>query len=255
MEESLPTWTMAWLAVALAIGLAVGVGLLALAARTRQWPEFALGAFGVTASLGNLGTIASLRLESMAGADFAGPLAAASQLLAISGNAALAFATWFVYRRAQPWAAMVLMAMVSALLVGWSGNTIRGAASELGAHSLSNLILQGARFSIFAWWGGESFRHASQLRRRAAIGLADRWLVHRVTLWGLIGLAGTVAIVGVFFAGLLPDGPQPARSLIYAVIAGASLVLSVAALVAFYPPAFYRRRFEGAGVSASGFEV
>jgi hypothetical protein len=249
MAGSIPTWTLAWLAVALAIGLGVGVGLLALAARTRQWPEFALGAFGVTASLGNLGTIASLRLESMAGADLAGPLAAASQLLAISGNAALAFATWFVYRRAQPWAAMLLMGVVSALLVGWSGNAIRGTASELGAHSLSNLILQAARFITFAWWGTESFRHAAQLRKRAAIGLADRWLVHRVTLWGLTGLAGTVAIVAVFSAGLLPDGPQPARSLIYAVIAGASLVLSLAAFVAFYPPAFYRRRFEERGRS------
>jgi hypothetical protein len=243
MATMIPTWTVAWIGLSLAIGLVVGMGLLALAARTRQWPEFALGAFGVTGSLGNLGTVASLRLEAMAGADFAEPLAAASQLLAISGNAALAFATWFVYRRGEPWASLLLGTAVGALLIGWSGNLIRGTAAELGVHTASNLVLQGARFTIFAWWGVESFAHAARLRRRVAIGLADPWLAHRVALWGLTGLAGTVAILGIFSAGLVPPGPSAARTVLYAIIAGASLSVSVSALVAFFPPAFYRRRF------------
>jgi hypothetical protein len=243
MIEPIPTWTMVWLALALAIGLVVGIGLLALAARTREWPEFALGAFGVTASLGNLGTVASLRLEMMAGADFAGPLAAASQLLAISGNASLGLATWFVYRRGERWASLFLAAGVAALLAGWAGNALRGTAAQLGEHTPANLTLQAARFAMFAWWGVESFLHAARLKRRAALGLADPWLVHRVTLWGMTGLAGSVAIVGVFSAGLVPPGPQPVRTLLYATIAGASLAVTLCALVAFFPPEFYRRRF------------
>jgi hypothetical protein len=237
-----------WLGLALAIGLAVGMGLLALAARTRQWPEFALGAFGVTASLGNLGTVASLRLETMAGADLAGPLAAASQLLAVSGNAALGFAAWFVYRRGSRPAALLLAAAVTALLAGWAGNAMAGSAAELGQHTRANLTLQAARFAIWTWWAAESFVHAARLRRRAALGLADGWLVHRVTLWGATGLAGSIAIAAVACAGLVPDGDPAARTLLFAVVAAASLAVSLCALVAFYPPAFYRRRFAGGGL-------
>jgi hypothetical protein len=243
MIELLPTWTTLWLAFSLAIGLVVGLGLLGLAARTRQWPEFALGAFGVAASIGNLGTVAALRLESMAGASFAGPLAVSSQLLAIGGNAALGFATWLVYRRGTRWAPTLLAFLVAALGLGWAGNAMSGTAAELGAHTPPNLLLLAARFTIFAWWGVESFAHAGQLRRRVAVGLADAWLAHRVALWGMTGLAGTVAIVGVCSAGLLPPGPHPARAAVFAVIAGASLLLSLCALVAFYPPEFYRRRY------------
>jgi hypothetical protein len=239
MTQPIPLWAATLLALALLVELAVGVGLLRLAARTGQWPELTLGTFAVSAAIGNLGTVAAMRLEPEAGPDFANALAAVGQLLAICGNHALALATWQVYRRSAWWAALLFAATSAALILGWVGNVLGGSPARLAENSVPDLLVLGARCLIFAWWSAECFAEAAQLGRRAR---ADAWLAHRVLLWGVVGMGGAFVMLTLLLSGLWLGAANRTHPPVLAAIALATLGMSACSWLAFRPPAFYRRR-------------
>ncbi|MCG8588732.1 MAG: hypothetical protein MJE66_05525 [Proteobacteria bacterium] len=218
-------------------GLVVGVRLLLLWRRTRQWPELALGCFGVTVAAGVVGTALGQRLVEVAPS--AGPaVSGLAQLLVVCGNMALLQATRVLFRPRSPAAWAGSLGLSGVLVMAWLGRMlIDGNPGQVTQATVFNAALLAARFAAFGWWGVEACLYAIRARRRSQLGLGDAWVAHRFALWALMGLIACVGngcvLVSAFW---LP--------------AYASLGMSFAAMMAiagnvvvylsFYPPAFYR---------------
>lgn len=227
----------------IAVSLVLGVRLLALARRTRQLPELAIGLnFALAGAVGYSLLLAaeSLRLfpDRFAGlASFAG-------VTCISvGAAAIGLFSQRVFRPGSAAARALLAALTSWLALGVYGSwvlhveqTATGAGAWLGRWA-PNLGMLAA----YAWSSGEPLRYWKLMRRRATVGFGDPLVANRLLLWG----AGTLAVSTVTALHLLaqlaghyelPPALVPLASL---------LVLATAILewLAFFPPRAYRVRF------------
>jgi hypothetical protein len=240
MPEAIPAWTSLCVATGMLVGLVVGVRLLLLARRTRGWPELALGCFAVSISVGNLLTVAALRLEPSLGAG-ALRLAAAGQLAAVLGNLALAAATRAVFRPGVSWALGLFALLAVGLLAGWAGNALAGAPARLADSSASNLLLQLGRFGVFGWWSVECALLARTLWLRVRIGTADVLTLHRVVFWLAAGLAGAAVIATFLALGWIARLPMHESTFALGVVSVAGIASPVSSYLAFHPPAPYRR--------------
>jgi hypothetical protein len=238
---AIPIWAATLLGAVLLAGLTVGLRLFRLASRTGGFPELALGTFVVSCALGNLGTLAAMRIDAQ-DPDFANLLAASAQLLVIVGNHALALATWRIYRRGAGWAAALVAAVSMALLVGWGANVVSGRPARLTEDSLSDLLVLGARSVIFAWWTAECFVHAAQLAQLRKRGLADARIVQRTALAGGMGLAGGGG-VGVLLVGAwLLGADTRTNPVVLVLLAGMTLLMWWFIHLGFPPQRERRRR-------------
>lgn len=239
----IPVWAALLLGAVLLAGLAVGLRLFRLASRTGGFPELAIGTFVVSCSLGNLGTLAAMRLDAR-DPDFANLLAASAQLLATVGNLALALATWRIYRRGKLWAAALVAAASLALLVGWTANVFAGRPARLTENSVWDLLVLGARSAIFAWWTTECFVHAAWLARRRRLGLVGGGIVRRAALAGGMGLAGGTAIAVLAVGGWLLGPETRTNPVVLGLLAGATLLMWWFLHLGFPPPPTSGRRLD-----------
>lgn len=229
----------------LAVSLAVGIRLLALAHRTRQLPELAIGLQLVLA--GGVGYGLLLAAESLrllpapydVWASFAG-------ITTISvGSWFLALFTRRVFRPESSLAHLALIAIVLWLGLGVYGTWMlqveridTGVSAWLGRWA-SNLGLVAA----YAWASFEPLHHRALLRRRARIGLdtGNGIVANRMLLWG----AGTGAIAAVTLIHLVAQlaGHYKLPPSLVGVVSLLALVAAVAQWLAFFPPRAYRERF------------
>lgn len=220
----IPIWAATLLGTVMLAGLAVGLRLFRLASRTGGFPELALGTFVVSCALGNLGTLAAMRLDAR-DPDFANLLAASAQLLAMVGNLALALATWRIYRRGGLWAPALVAATSIALLAGWTANVFSGRPARLTENSVWDLLVLGARIVIFAWWTAECFVHTAQLAKLRRLGLADAGIVRRAALAGGMGLAGGGAVAVLLVGGLLLGPNTRTNPVVLGLLTGATSLM------------------------------
>jgi hypothetical protein len=94
------------------------------------------------------------------------------------------------------------------------------------------------RIAAYAWAVAEAARAWLAARRRCAIGLTDPLTANRMLLWA-IGL-GAVLAIWLHEAATLALGGGPGSYLVIAVL---GFVCAGALWLAFFPPAFYQRRF------------
>ena len=236
----IPIWAATLLGAVMLAGLAVGVRLFRLASRTGGFPELALGAFVVSCSLGNLGTLAAMRLDAR-DPDFANLVAASAQLLAMVGNLALALATWRIYRRGALWAGALVAGASMALLAGWTANVVAGRPARLTENSVWDLLVLGARIVIFAWWTAECFVHAAQLAQRRKLGLVDARIVRRAALAGGMGLAGGSAIAVLIVGGWLLGADTRTSPVVLGLLTGSTLLMWWFLHLGFPPSPAHRR--------------
>lgn len=241
LPHPIPLWAAILLGAAMLAGLLVGVRLFRLASRTGGFPEIALGTFAVSAALGNLGTVAAMRLDAR-DPDFANLLAASAQLLVIVGNHALALATWRVYRRDALWAAALVAAASLALLAGWTGNVFTGRPARLTENSLWDLLVLSARIAIFAWWAVECFVHAVELAHRRRLGLASSRIVWRTALAGGMGVAGGSAVVVLLVGGWLLGADSRTNPIVLGILGATTLLMSCLVGLGFPSAGAKRRR-------------
>lgn len=221
---------------------AVGVRLLALARRTRQAPELAMGlAFVVSGAIGfPLLTGASIVVETGGSAGLAHVLLALGAFSTFAGYVGLGVGCWRIYRPASRWP-LAPIALGTAIVAG-AGCLVAGATGTAGAATRDAAFWTGVGVGslTFGWNALESFVLHARLRRRRALGLADPAVVHRVLLWGvgstaacamtLHGIALRIAIGPV-----VADGQRIVSSIL-------GLVAAVAIGLAFFPPAALRRQ-------------
>jgi signal transduction histidine kinase/CheY-like chemotaxis protein/HPt (histidine-containing phosphotransfer) domain-containing protein len=139
--------------------------------------------------------------------------------LALALLGSIATAAWAVHRQ-----------------MGWSVDDVR---------STSWFIGELARVGSFAWATFESFRYASQVRRREQFGLGDPLTTSRFRLWGIASAAVTILLAIAILVGraLGVEVLEWPPTLIAMAFLG--LVAAVAFYGAYFPHAVYRRWLEG----------
>lgn len=237
-------WSLVGAAAFALASLAVGSRLLWLARRTRQLPELLMGtAFLAGGALGSL-LSAFARVEGLLNDGLRGPVYTASRLLSTLATLAILVAVWRIFRPRERWAGGAV-ALGTALLAGYGiGDVaVRGPTDPPGGWAWWAGV--GVMIGAYAWTSVESFRYHALLRRRLALGLADAAVANRILLWGCgsgaIAVLAAVSTLTRFLAG--QNGALPGLRLFTSAM---GLACAVCIWLAFFPPAWYARRFRAA---------
>jgi hypothetical protein len=226
---------------------AVGVRLLWMARRTRHAPELAMGfAFVSSGAIGfTFAVVADLVRRSHGDADLVGRLGQIAMIFFFLGYFGLAIGSWRIFRPREIWPRNVVVA-IGAILAATAFAMLLGRDLALGSRSeLWSWVGIGTGSAVFAWAGCESIRLYLSMRKRRRVGLVEMVVVDRVRLWAvgmLSAWAMTAHGIGFRFlahTNLMPDGQRLVSSCF-------GLVSATAIWLAFFPPAFYRRRFTAA---------
>ncbi len=226
----------------------VGVRLLWLAHRTREWPEFCIGA-------GLIGVVSIGFPVLMSSGYGSGSVAQVKVPLVMLGFGAILFGvinlyafTWRTFRPTAAWArTLVVFATIACAFV--LAGTVR-ALLTAPADAVAFEVTQGwtAWLRVFfvgtyGWTGIESLLQYRMARRRLALGLSQPVVVNRLLLWGLMGALEVVinaADLLLHLNGLSPMSDGRAM----AVTAGGGVCASVLIYLTFLPPLAYREWVE-----------
>lgn len=226
----------------------VGVRLLLVARRTRGFPEFALGS-SLTAITGvGFPIVLLTELRETIGplltfaADFVGSFVAAM------GFAGFYVFTWRVFRADSRWALGLTMlgsggALVATAATVWLAIGVESSEEKFQIVRSWEVVLFASAALGFLWSAFEALRYHAMLRRRLALGLADRIVVNRVLLWGATATAAGAALVILTLLPLANVNHLNAPvALFTAALCG--FLASVFLYLAFLPPAAYLRWLE-----------
>jgi hypothetical protein len=224
----------------------VGIRLLLLARRTRQLPEFCVG-LGLL-SVGAIGYPLSILVRLGLAGPAASVVTALSVTASATGSAAIYYFTWSVFRRSAAWAKALCAAGTVAMLA-YAGDGVLRAFTEpagwLGQVDAWFVVMQVTTIFSYAWTAVEALRYYRMLRRRLALGLADRVVANRFFLWFLSGVFASAGAGMVTLVALV--GGQPYDSVTGRAAVGlGGFAASIVLALAFGPPAAYLRWVAGA---------
>jgi len=223
--------------------LVVGVRLLWLARRTRELPEWVLGA--------NLVLVMGIAYPGMivTEADLGWSLAAqravmvAMNVVINTGFFLLFVFTASVFRPGAAWTKWLLamaasLFVVHIMLVTDILYSFDDLAEGRPAANRTGLISLGTAAVGYAWSSIEAFMHWGRLRRREKIGLVDPVLCNRMWLWAMMSVSS--------FAGALATWVYLVLGIDVLVTPSAMLIVSLTGLgqglflwLTFLPPAAY----------------
>jgi hypothetical protein len=225
------------------VSTAIGLRLLLLWRRTRELPEFLIGAGLLMPAVVTVPFAAFAGLSSPTVANIHIPTLSIG-LLGVAASIALLMAfTWRVFRPSSMAAATFALCTSAAALVVCTlfvhslatapGDTKPGEAYS--PYAIAIMLL----FQIwYAWMAIESLGEWRRAGRRLALGLSDPVLVNRFGLWGCLGVAqmfGGAISITFEIAGLdMLRHTLPALAL-----ALNGLVTGTLMLLTFVPPARY----------------
>lgn len=224
--------------------LVVGLRVLGMWRRTRALPELLLSA--ALLSVGFLsfavGTTAKILVSGTEALRHTITLVGLSN--ECFGVLALIAFSWRVFYPRQRWAAGVAASL--AVLVGVAlyleistGQYLRY-ADAIPITGLAVPIGLAARSTGPAWMALSCLVYHGKLRKRARLGLAEPFVVHRVALWGIALAASALAYwVGVVHRLVYGTGLKEHASAL-AIVSLLALVSAIAIGLAFFPPRAYR---------------
>jgi hypothetical protein len=225
--------------------LVLGARLLFLALRTRELPEFCIGA-GLFL-MGGVGypLMMLARFHTELDGDLRSVVAVTHLACSLTGNVAVCVFNWRVFRPDSA-AAKGLTVAVSGTLIGLfiaqglSPGFLAFAQAGEGPWAFATYFTSFA----YAWAGTESTRYFLMMSKRGRLGLADPVVTDRFRLWAIGTLSAVViSAVGIIYRALGLDFQGSAVGGI--TIGSLGLVTAICFWLAFLPPAFYRRRVGG----------
>jgi hypothetical protein len=219
----------------------VGLRMLWVAAHTRRVPECSFGIACVGGALGGVGlVIAGGKLTGSPGPFW---LWAAALFSMATGVAALYMGVWRIYHPRARWGlgfamAGALLALAAALL-----RVLPGEMTPEHDPSLVMLLSRLAGLGVYVWGAIEAFRYWGMMRRRLALGLAEPLVTQQFLLWGIAATAAALNAPLLLAAAFVADAPIVDVPVLFLPLQACMLVSSFGLWLAFFPPAFYRRRF------------
>jgi hypothetical protein len=220
-----------------------GWRLLALSRRTRETPEFVLGAAFVASGIALLLYLVPYLPGFEA---YWNPLTFAGRAMFIPASVWIALFTRSAFRESARGATVLVWGTGALLVIGVGGSALQGDWEGFSIDS-GWFWLEWAGYTLpMAWTGLEALNQYSAARRRVRLGLCGALVCNRMLLWGLFG----VLQVGLSIVVLFQYSAFQEASVFTAGwdwLYGAFSMGSVAMIwFAFFPPLFYRRWIEGA---------
>ncbi len=156
--------------------------------------------------------------------------------------AALYAGTWKIFRPQDRWPLSVVAAatLLAGVWMVWALLSV-GSSEATGARSMLLLSLRGIGL---AWAAFECFRYSTMLRKRAALGLAEPMIAHRIWLWGISAIASVFIILIDMGSWGVSAQPLAATQIGLHLMSSFGLVATAAIGLAFFPPAVYVRMIE-----------
>jgi hypothetical protein len=227
----------------LALSIFVAIRLFVAALRTRGAPELAMGLYqGLIVTAIGLYTYLGAVSATVEPAHVFDVVVTANLLIAL-GVVALSVGVMRIYRASETWARWLCSALVVWVLAGWGWSSMGETLPTTVAATIPNAFFVSGRSAVYLWGAYEGIRYASMLRRRAALGLGDPVIAHRILMWGLFSLTmGTLAIVSLAVGYALGSTEgfnawTPARFITPTL----SLIASILLGLGFFPPVAYQR--------------
>lgn len=234
--------------------LYVGVRVMARWRKTRKLPELLLGSALLSIGFFSfaLGTIGKLLFEGTE--SFRGVLILIGLGVECCGVLSLIAFAWRVFHADAAWARAVAGVLTVCVAAAYVGEVASGQYLRYG----DSIPIQGlfvplglaARGSGAAWMAFECLRYHGMLKKRARLGLAEPFVVHRVLLWGLAIGASAVAYATSITHRLVYGTGLREHEWAVAIVSGLALVSAAGIALAFVPPKAYRAYIE----RESGFE-
>jgi len=225
--------------------MTVGIRLIVLARRNRALPELLLGiSLLVGGTLGAIVEAAGMSGEAMLEPIVAGKLLAVGKAFGIIGASCHIFFIRIVFRPRAAWATALVAVTVATILstyaAFWAVGTFSNAQMPLPIFGIE----LAARCVGSIWLVVEASRYYSDMKRRVALGLSEPLVADRFRLWTIAAVAGLVLLATSVPPIIWPHGDAQWLELLIPVFAAAGVTSSVCYLLAFFPPAFYRRHVE-----------
>jgi hypothetical protein len=223
----------------IAVDAIVGVRLLAIARRTRQLPEAALGiAFLLLGAIGYPMTTAARR-GVLPGDEANAALMGLGLLVQDVACLGVYVMTAHTFRAGAGWARTLAVVAGLAFAASWLG---QAATDGFAPHSTSGPYWLGfaARTLAFGWACVESARQYGLAARRLSLGLVDPLVANRFLLFSL-GMGGVFAAFLVFLVGTLTTDNVGESRAVLAATGCVGVATAIPTWLAFLPPARYRR--------------
>ena len=221
----------------------VGLRLVWVSRRTKGFPEFAFGAGLTLVVLVGYPLLLAGRANVTTAPDLARWLMAAAAMPMAIGWTAVWIFTWRVFRPDSAGARLVTLAAVGITLAFGLAGVHASLSWRAGVPDFARLSYTGPSLMAilsYAWGAFEAFAYHGRMRKRVALGLADRVLANRFLLWGLVMVFSATSTAVPTLATLTGvDSIRSAPVLLASAFAGISC--SVSLWLAFVPPAIYVR--------------
>jgi hypothetical protein len=222
--------------------LVLGVKLVALARRTRQFPELAIGLSFLLAGFVGLGLLLAAQ-EGGFDPVLALRLRLAGMAVSNCGYALLASFVWRVFRPGSRAGRLGFAACVAGLAIGLAAQWWQSEPTPVPVAHAGFWLSLATQIGAYLWAASESFGYWWMLRKRVALGLADPLVANRFLLWGI----GTSAVIGIWLhmgASIARRAQASMTDVDFLVIAALGFTCAVTCWIAFLPPRGYVRRFE-----------
>jgi hypothetical protein len=235
------------------VSLILGMRLLLLARRTRRLPELLIGLMLVSGGLG-------FTLYWVPVPHGASPLVhtiwgIASGFFVAGGCVAMLFAVWRIFRPGEPWAGVVVGALIVMVAPGIAPRLFLGSTAQSAQEFVRHPLVWAYWISTigsYAWMALESLRTQARLRRQHRFGLGgDLAVAGRLLLWGLgtgfkALLFASTAVSAILRAVV---GGSGGPTILF--ISGFGLLCSLCLWLAFFPPRGYLDTRQRSASSAS----
>jgi hypothetical protein len=237
------------------VGTVVGVKLLSLAARTRKFPEFAIGAGLFAYAVAQPALLARTALGNEVSVGLGMAVAAVAYLLIYATLTCVSLFTWRVFGAESRWRqALVAGFLTTGLLL--TALTLRAAWVRLTASAPPDVYgrvgITGPFALAFGWMALESLRYYARMRKRQALGLADPVVTNRFLVWGAgEGVSGLLVLV-LFLIAVTREEVLIADPLFALLAALAGLVNALVWWLSFMPPEVYLRWVRGSAAEGVG---
>jgi len=216
------------------LAIYVGARTLAIWRRTLMLPELAIGTNVIGIAMGGALLTAMAAIAARTGEPTPPAWLAPGLFCLVVHIVAQNIGNWKIFRPTDRWPVPVV-ALASLLALAWMVSTLIDSEPSV-MRSVGFLLL---RLFGMGWAAWECFRYAKGLRKRAALGLGDPMVAHRIWLWG-IGASAQCLQIGLDLCWWTASGQSFSSS-----AAGLHLTSLLALLgascvaLAFFPPRAY----------------
>jgi len=229
--------------IASLVYLIAGVRLLRLSVLTKEIPERLLGASFLLMGVGSL--LYSLAMFSHFEAWWE-PLNFSGRVSWVVASTLVAIFTQRVFRKEERWSSWIVYATVALFITGVGGSAMSGDWEGFSPSSGWYWLELAGYMLPVTWTCIEAASEHIWARRRLKVGLCEPLVCNRLLLWASFAALQLGGLVVSYFqyAEFERGGVfTPGWDYLYSAALVSSLVMM---WIAFFPPTFYRRWFEGA---------